>query len=328
MGQNIAFINLPYFARQEVLKQEVSNLLMTLMNVYALIIVISILVILFVSNYVSRPLAILKKHMQEVRLGKKNQKIEWKGIEEINTLVDEYNIMIDALEVSSDKLAKSERESAWREMAKQVAHEIKNPLTPMKLSVQYMMRAYGENTEDQKERIQSLSNTLIEQIDTLADIATAFSNFADMPKSSMVRQEINSVIRTATELYDERENVSIFLNCNKQYYLNIDKSQWIRVFNNLIKNSIQATNDSGNIEIRISMEQKADKLIIQFQDNGKGIPIEMQSMIFTPKFTTKTQGAGLGLAMVKSIVSNSNGDIRLDVSNENGSVFVIEMPIE
>ena len=328
MGQNIAFINLPYFARQEVLRQEVSNLLMTLMNVYALIIVISILVILFVSNYVSRPLAILKKHMQEVGLGKKNQKIEWKGIEEINALVDEYNIMIDALEISSNKLAKSERESAWREMAKQVAHEIKNPLTPMKLSVQYMMRAYGENTEDQKERIQSLSNTLIEQIDTLADIATAFSNFADMPKSSMDRQEINSVIRTATELYNERENVSIILDCKKQFYLNIDKSQWIRVFNNLIKNSIQAANDSGNIEIRISIEQKADKLIIQFQDNGKGIPIEMQAMIFTPKFTTKTQGAGLGLAMVKSIVSNSNGDIWLKISNENGSVFVIEMPIK
>jgi len=326
-GENIAFINLPYFARQEVLKQEVLNLLMTLMNVYALIIVLSILVILMVSNYASRPLAILKKHMQEVGIGKANKKIEWQGIEEINALVDEYNRMIDALAISSNKLAKSERESAWREMAKQVAHEIKNPLTPMKLSVQYMMRTFN-NTENQKERIESLSNTLIEQIDTLADIASAFSDFADMPKSIIDIQEINAIIRATTELYSDRTNVNIKLNCKEKYWVYIDKNQWIRVFNNLIKNSIQAVNNDGVVNISISLYENNNRLIIEVKDNGKGVAEEMKEMIFSPKFTTKTKGAGLGLAMVRNIVKNSDGNIKLESSNENGSVFIIDLPLQ
>ncbi len=327
-GKNIAYINLPYFARQEVLKQDLLTLLMTLMNVYSLIIVLSILVILIVSNYASRPLAIIKKHMQEVSLGTTNKKIEWRGIEEINVLVDEYNRMIDALEISSDKLAKSERESAWREMAKQVAHEIKNPLTPMKLSVQYMMRTYNENTADNKERIASLSNTLIEQIDTLANIASAFSDFADMPKSISDIQEINSVIKAATELYNDELNVKINLDCKNKYWVYIDKTQWIRVFNNLIKNSIQAANNRKEVNINISLSEKDDILIIKIKDNGKGIPENKRDMIFVPKFTTKTKGAGLGLAMVKNIVNNSDGNIRLESSNENGSVFIIELPLK
>ena len=325
-GENIAFINLPYFARQEVLKQEVLNLLMTLMNVYALIIVLAILVILIVSNYASRPLAILKKHMQEVGIGKANKKIEWQGIEEINALVDEYNRMIDALAISSSKLAKSERESAWREMAKQVAHEIKNPLTPMKLSVQYMMRTF-DNTENQKERIESLSNTLIEQIDTLADIASAFSDFADMPKSMIDIQEINSIIKAVTELYSDRQNVNIELDCKEKYWVYIDKSQWIRVFNNLIKNSIQAVSNDGEVNINISLYESNSRLIIEIKDNGKGVAEDMKEMIFSPKFTTKTKGAGLGLAMVRNIVSNSDGNIKLESSDENGSVFIIDLPL-
>lgn len=327
-GVSIAFINLPYFARVEVLRSEISSLLMTLMNVYTLIIVLSVLVILFVSNYISRPLTMLKEHLQKVSLGKENHKIQWQGIEEIDALVEEYNRMIDALALSSEKLAKSERESAWREMAKQVAHEIKNPLTPMKLSVQYMMRSYDSNEENNKEKIQSLSNTLIEQIDTLSDIATAFSDFANMPKSINEVYEISSIIKSAIALFNDEDSVNIQLLTDEKYWAHIDKNQWLRVFNNLIKNSIQAAENNKTILIEISLEQKDNFLAIQFCDNGRGIPEEMKDKIFVPNFTTKTKGAGLGLAMVRNIINNSNGSIRFESVANEGTCFFIELPLQ
>lgn len=326
-GETIAYLNLPYFAREEFLKKEISSLLMTLMNVYTLIIVLSILVILVVSNYITRPLSMLKQRLQEVSLGKEIQKIEWHGIEEIKTLVDEYNQMIDALAISSDKLAKSERETAWREMAKQVAHEIKNPLTPMKLSIQYLLHSYNENDENNKDRIRSLSNTLIEQIDTLSDIATAFSDFAKMPKSVEEYHDIRAVIKSVIDLFSDQKDVYIEFNYEEEQLVNIDKNQWIRVFNNLIKNSIQATTEGNKTEIKIKLQRSGNSLKITFSDNGKGIPEDMKDKIFTPNFTTKSNGTGLGLAMVKSIVNNSGGEIHFASTPNIGTDFYITIPI-
>lgn len=326
-GENIGYINLPYFAREEFLKREISSLLMTLMNVYTLIIVLSILAILVVSNYITRPLIMLKQRLQEVSLGKEIQKIEWHGIEEIKTLVDEYNQMIDALAISSEKLSKGERESAWREMAKQVAHEIKNPLTPMKLSIQYLLHSYNENDENNKERIRSLSNTLIEQIDTLSDIATAFSDFAKMPKSVQEFQDLGAVIKSVIDLFIDQNNVVIEFNCEEEQLVNIDKSQWIRVFNNLIKNSIQATEEGNITHIKIILQRFEKNLKITFSDKGKGIPEDMRDKIFTPNFTTKTKGTGLGLAMVKNIVNNSGGEIHFASTPNIGTDFYITIPL-
>ena len=327
-GESIAFLNLPYFAHEEVLQTEISSLLLALMNVYTLVIVLSVLVILLVSNYVSRPISMLKERLQAVGMGKANQKIEWHGIEEFDALVEEYNKMIDALAISSGKLAKSERETAWREMAKQVAHEIKNPLTPMKLSVQYMMRTYDAHDPNQKDKIFSLSNTLIEQIDTLANIASAFSDFATMPKSINELQEVNSIIRSAMELFKEEDKINIQLNSNQEYWAFIDKKQWLRVFNNLIKNSIQAVEGENEVTIIIDMQSVDNKLYIKFSDNGKGIPEEMKDLIFVPNFTTKSKGAGLGLAMVKSIINNSEGSIRFESKANMGTTFFIELPLQ
>jgi signal transduction histidine kinase len=327
LGENIGYLNLPYFAREEFLKKEISSLLMTLMNVYTLIIVLSILVILVVSNYITRPLSMLKQRLQEVSLDKEIQKIEWHGIEEIKTLVDEYNQMVEKLALSSEKLAKSERESAWREMAKQVAHEIKNPLTPMKLSIQYLLHSYNENDENNKDRIRSLSNTLIEQIDTLSDIATAFSDFAKMPNYNQERHDLRSVIKSVIDLFTDQESVKIEFNCEQEQLVNIDKNQWIRVFNNLIKNSIQATEEGKKTEIKINLHRTDTQLKITFSDNGKGIPEEMKDKIFSPNFTTKTKGTGLGLAMVKNIVNNSGGEIHFASTPNIGADFYISIPL-
>ncbi len=327
LGENIGYLNLPYFAREEFLKKEISSLLMTLMNVYTLIIVLSILVILVVSNYITRPLSMLKQRLQEVSLGKEIQKIEWQGIEEIKTLVDEYNKMIDALAISSEKLAKSERETAWREMAKQVAHEIKNPLTPMKLSIQYLLHSYNENDENNKERIRSLSKTLIEQIDTLSDIATAFSDFAKMPKYTQEFLDLRLVIKSVIDLFKDQKDVEIEFDCHQEQLVNIDKNQWIRVFNNLINNSIQATEKGKKTHIKISLVRTDTSLKITFSDNGKGIPVEMKDKIFSPNFTTKTKGTGLGLAMVKNIINNSGGEIHYASTLNIGTDFYISIPL-
>ena len=326
-GEIIALLNLPYFAKEEILKSEVSTLLMALMNVYTLIIVVAILLILFVSKYISRPLLMLKLHMQGVKMGKDNNKIEWSGIEEIQALVSEYNKMIDALEISSEKLAKSERETAWREMAKQVAHEIKNPLTPMKLSVQYMMHSYDENGKNQKEKLQSLSNTLVEQIDALTDIATAFSDFANMPKSTKEMHNMASIINATADIYKDYNNVQINLNLDSEIIIRIDKNQWLRVYNNLFKNSIQAIISEQQMLIDVSLNRVGDDVVVIFKDNGQGISEEMKDRIFVPSFTTKTTGSGLGLAMVRNIVNNSDGDISFESELGKGTSFIIKLKV-
>ncbi len=326
-GEIIAFLNLPYFAKEEVLKNEVSSLLMTLMNVYTLIVVISILLILFVSRYISRPLSMLRSHLQHVVIGEENNKIEWHGIEEIQDLVNEYNKMIDALALSSDKLAKTERESAWREMAKQVAHEIKNPLTPMKLSVQYMMHSYDENGENQKEKLQKLANTIVEQIDVLTDIATAFSDFANMPKSLIENNNMGSIISTVADTYKDLENVDINLELSENIDFSFDKSQWMRVYNNLFKNSIQAAISNQRLKIDVKMFVDDNMVNIIFADNGRGFDTDMHDKIFVPNFTTKTTGSGLGLAMVKNIINNSGGGIDFSSTPGEGTIFKIKLKI-
>ena len=324
----VAFLNLPYFARQRELQNEVSSFLMTLMNVYTFIIVLSIIVILLISNYISRPLRMIKEKLQKLTLGGTNEKIEWKGEDEIGHLVTEYNRMVDQMAIKADLLAKSERESAWREMAKQVAHEIKNPLTPMKLSVQYLLRSWNEKDPDWEDRLKRLSETLIQQIDTLSDIATAFSDFAKMPKSNNERIELNDIITNAIELYADFDNLQINFKEDsvQNMYIYADRKQLLRVFNNLIKNAVQSfeLNQTGFIDINIQAELNEYK--IQIRDNGCGIPKDKKKMIFIPNFTTKSKGTGLGLAMVKNIILNLGGMISFESEEGKGTTFTIRLP--
>ena len=324
----VAYLNLPHFARQSELQNEISSFLMTLMNVYTFIIVLSIIVILLISNYISRPLRMIKEKLQKLTLGERNEKIEWGGEDEIGHLITEYNHMVDQMAIKADLLAKSERESAWREMAKQVAHEIKNPLTPMKLSVQYLIRSWNEKDPDWEDRLHRLSETLIQQIDTLSDIASAFSDFAKMPKSNSEKIELNDTITHAIELYADYDNLQInFTADNKQsYYIYADKKQLIRVFNNLIKNSIQSFELNQNGFVDIDILEHNQQYIIHLRDNGCGIAEDQKEMIFVPNFTTKTTGTGLGLAMVKNIILNLGGSIRFESEEGKGTVFTIALP--
>ncbi|MES2592518.1 MAG: ATP-binding protein [Bacteroidota bacterium] len=326
-GKILAYLNLPYFAKQNELEREISGFLVALINIYVLLFALSIISAIFISNYVTKPLKLIQDKLSKIKLGKTNELIEWQEKDEIGSLVSEYNRMILELTKSADLLAKSERESAWREMAKQVAHEIKNPLTPMKLSVQHLKRIWKDDAPDMEEKMERLTQTIIEQIDTLSTIATEFSNFAKMPKANLEKINVQEVLQSSIALFHDFENVHVDFENGliEEAFVLADKEQLLRVFNNLIKNAIQAIPENRKGEIKIELKEENHDFIISIQDNGTGIADEVLDKIFVPNFTTKTAGMGLGLAMVKSIIESSNGKIWFETKIDEGSRFYISL---
>lgn len=322
----IAYLNLPYFARQDELTTEISTFLVAFINIYVILIAIAIYLALIISKYISKPIQLLKEKLSTLKIGNIEQKIEWKKSDEIGDLVSEYNRMVDEIAKSAELLARSERESAWREMARQIAHEIKNPLTPMKLSVQYLQKAWDEKLPGWEERLNRFSKTIVEQIDSLSIIASAFSDFANMPKSKFRKTELTGIIQNAIGLFKDSSPVSFSLISDGEHLILGDKEQLLRVFNNLIKNAIQAIRypHEGIISIRIYRE--GDKHRIIFNDNGEGIPEDQHEKVFSPNFTTKSGGMGLGLAMVKNTIHNMGGTISFESMQEKGTTFFIELP--
>ncbi len=325
-GEIIAYLNLPYFAKQSGLQKEILTLLSALVNIYVLLIIIAVAIALFISRKITEPFEVIGKNIQQVKLGTENKPIEWNSNDEIGRLVTEYNRMIQKLGESAETLAKSERESAWREMAKQVAHEIKNPLTPMKLSVQQLQRSYKEQSPGWDKNIERMTRTLIEQIDTLAHIASEFSNFAKMPKANNEKINITDAVAIIAALYNETENCKIeFNSADSSLFVFADREQLQRVFNNLLKNAIQSIPEGREGKISISVERKENRALVKIADNGIGISDELKDKIFTPNFTTKTTGMGLGLAMVKNIIENSGGSIWFETAADNGTVFFVTL---
>ena len=325
----LAYVNLPYFAKQNEFENELSEFFTALINIYGMLFLISVIIAIFFANYISEPLRLIRQKISALQFGQSYEVINWNSNDEIGALVKEYNKKVMELEANAQKLAKSERESAWREMAKQVAHEIKTPLTPMKLSVQHLQRFTNENPAELQEKIKKTTNMLIEQIDTLANIANAFSNFAKMPKANTEKIDLIPIIKNTINLFDEddKKNYSIQLNTKVQS-ANIvaDKNQLIRVFTNLIKNAVQAIPSEKNGTVEITVTTKDNNFEIVVKDNGIGINEEQKNHIFTPSFTTKNKGMGLGLAMVKNIIENIDGTIRFEsIPNETTS-FIMEIP--
>ncbi|MDD2634158.1 MAG: ATP-binding protein [Bacteroidales bacterium] len=325
----IAYLNLPYFARQNEFKKEISNFVIAFSNVFLALILISIIIGIFISRQLTRPLVIIQDKIRSMDIKKKAEKIIYTKNDELGGLIREYNRKVDELSESASKLAQSEREMAWREMAKQIAHEIKNPLTPMKLSVQYLERAYDKKDENWEKTYRKVSKNLIEQIDVLSGIASEFSNFAKMPISRKEIINIKDVILTTAQLYETTEDVDIGtkLRIKTEGLIYADKEQMIRVFTNLVKNSIQAIPDDRYGKIIISLEETDNSYIAKVIDNGCGISETMIHKIFQPNFTTKSSGTGLGLSMVKSILISNNATILFNTEEDIGTEFVIEIPI-
>jgi len=323
----LAYMNLPYFAKQNELENDLSSFYTALLNIYGLLFLISAIIAVFFANYISEPLRMIKDKISALQLGKSYEQIDWQSNDEIGSLVLEYNQKVLELERSAQLLIKSERESAWREMAKQVAHEIKNPLTPMKLSIQQLQRLANDNPDDLNDRIDRTAKTLIEQIETLTKIADEFSSFAKMPKADESTIAILPIIETTIDLFNKTTNIKLTNNCTSNPTIVADKDQISRVFNNLIKNALQAIPDDRTGEIKITLQDKNEVVLISIKDNGTGIPEDKKDKIFVPNFTTKTTGMGLGLAIVKNIIEAINGSIRFETQENIGTTFFIELPI-
>ena len=322
----LAYINLPFFSHQEDLKREVSDFLVAFMNLYVLFILLSVFVSFIISKYLSAPLSMLVSRIGAIQLGKRNAKIDWNKQDEIGRLVSEYNRMIDELEKSAEQLAKSERESAWREMARQVAHEIKNPLTPMKLSVQHLQKAWDEKTGDFTARIQRFSKVMSDQIDSLSHIASEFSDFAKMPAAVRVNLDLIELISTVVSMYSGLPNVNLeAVSSLKSATISGDQKQLIRVFTNLLNNAIQAIGNKEQGKISITVTKENENFVIRIEDNGKGISDEVAEKIFLPNFTTRSGGTGLGLAIVQEIIHGLKGEVKFS-STEKGTIFTILLP--
>ncbi len=315
----------PYFEDVSFSENELNNFLRNLYQIYILLFIGVIFIAYFLSKYVTRSLETIRSRMATTGLEKQNEKIYLKNAtREIDSLVNSYNKMIDDLAESAEKLARTEREQAWQEMARQVAHEIKNPLTPMRLTVQSFQQMYDPNDPDNKQKLKEFTKLLIQQIDTMTDVAEAFSNFATLPKSKMKTSDLVEVTQLAVSIFNQ-EHI-IFSSNQAHIFHELDRTQWIRVITNLVQNGLQSVPKKRVPQIGIHIIGDVDISTISITDNGSGIPSDLKDKIFEPKFTTKSSGMGLGLGIVKNIIDSHGGLIAYVSTPEKGTTFTITLP--
>ncbi len=323
-----AYINIPYFTSRPELEQEISNFLVTIINLNAFIFLLAGLIALLITNRITRSFAVISDKMKEVSLGRNNEPIVWNREDEIGELVREYNKMLARVSESAEALAKSEREGAWREMARQVAHEIKNPLTPMKLSIQYLQKAIHNNQDNVKELSASVAGTLVEQIDHLSKIAADFSQFANIGNTHVELFDLHEVIGSLKELYRPDPYVNLlWYPVSERIMVRADKTQMNRLFTNLLTNAVQASPAQETSKIIIDERVEEEDIIISIRDHGSGIADELKDRIFVPNFTTKSSGTGLGLAMCKGITEQAKGQIWFETEQDKGSTFFVRLPL-
>jgi signal transduction histidine kinase len=322
----LGVLNLPYLEDDGFYDKELNNFLIRLGQVYSFMLIVAFAIAYFLSSYITKSLKTISDRINETSFNQKNKKIVLEASsKEINLLIAAYNRMVDELEISAVKLAQSEREEAWREMAKQVAHEIKNPLTPMRLTVQSFQRKFNPNDEDIKQKMNDYSETLIQQIDTMNAVASAFSNFASMPAQQNETLNVVEVVELTLDIFNEEHIV--FESESPEIISKIDRTQLIRIITNLVKNAIQSIPEQENKRVAVTVKKQDNNVLISVEDNGVGIRPEDINRIFEPKFTTKNSGMGLGLGIIKNIIENYKGTITFETEFGKGTKFTVSLPI-
>jgi nitrogen fixation/metabolism regulation signal transduction histidine kinase len=320
------FIGLPFFDSEKELDSKLIQLFTTIMNIFTAMFIVFMVLTYVASRALTVPLKLVTQKLKQTTLTGQNEKLDYHSADEIGLLVSEYNNMLLKLEESKKELATREKEAAWREMARQVAHEIKNPLTPMKLSLQYLQKAIAEKRENTELLISKISGTLITQINTLSDIATSFSNFTAMPDLKPEKINIANILRQCADLHQDAGN-RIKINIPPGDYCVIaDESLMVRTFNNLLINALQAIPVGRLPCVQVSLQKTSSGLVlISVQDNGSGIPPEIQHKVFIPNFSTKFSGSGIGLAVAKRGIETAGGKIWFHTT-EAGTTFFIQLP--
>lgn len=329
-NRTVAYIGLPNYGNESDYQSKISLFVNTLINIYALVFVAIGVLAVFLANQITSPLTFIQESIRKTKLGQINKPIVWSRHDEIGALIKEYNKMIAALEESARKLARSEREHAWREMAKQIAHEIKNPLTPLKLGVQLLERSWKEQDPNFDIKFDRFNKSFIEQIDNLSTIASEFSNFAKMPDTKLEKLQVLPIIEESKRMYGNAEATEIIVDNQVDHHVLIwgDKGQLSRSFNNLFKNAIEAAAANAvHCLIYVKIFVDASDLVIEVADNAKGIDLALQDRIFVPSFTTTSSGTGLGLAFVKQAVENAGGSVTFSSIINEGTTFYLRFPV-
>jgi two-component system nitrogen regulation sensor histidine kinase NtrY len=324
-GKPYGVLFFPYFEDVSFSENELNTFLQSLYQIYLLMLIVAIIMAYFISKYISRSLETFREKIDQTGLLKENEKIQLKNApRDIASLINSYNKMIDELEKSATLLARTQREQAWQEMAKQVAHEIKNPLTPMRLTVQNFQRRFSVDDPYNAKKIDEFSQILLEQIDTMSDVANAFSDFATLPKPKLLKSDLVEITRRSLEIFED--GIITFKTSDEKIMLSLDKTQWIRVTTNIVQNALQAVKQGQDPKIKVSIKKGEKNVKVYFSDNGIGIPKSIQSKVFEPKFTTKTKGMGLGLGIVKNIIDSQKGKIEYTTS-EKGTTFIVTLKL-
>lgn len=323
----IGILKLPDIPDDGYYEKELNNFLIRLAQVYSFMIAMAFGFAYFLSSFITKPIYDFAEKLRETSLNQKNEKIPFSAkIKEINMLLLAYNRMIEELERNAIKLAQNERDLAWREMAKQVAHEIKNPLTPMRLTIQSFQRKFDPEDPNIKQKLNDFSESLIQQIDTMSAVASAFSDFASMPAQQNEMLNVVEVVELTLDIF--HEDFIVFECSEKEIISKIDRTQLIRVITNLIKNAIQAIPENQETKmILVTIQRVKNEVVILIKDNGTGINPEHINNIFEPKFTTKNSGMGLGLGIIKNIIENYNGTITFETKFGRGTIFTVTLPI-
>jgi len=339
-GEIVGIISLPTLYRQTQIEQDMAKTSAFIFGGYAIVLVLIVGLGTFFANRISSPIKRLTDATRRVSSGELDVEVQAQSKDELGTLVDSFNRMIRDVKKSRKELALAERELAWREMAKQVAHEIKNPLTPMKLLAQHLQQAYRDKAKNFSEIFETATQTLIEQIDALGRIASEFSRFAKMPQRQYERCSVNELLLDTVHLFEqsettEKKEVDFELNFSDNIpEILADKEELRRVFINIVRNGIQAihtavsdqaTSRKGKVHIQTTLENGSVRITIS--DNGCGIPDEIKDRLFEPNFSTKTDGMGLGLAISKKIIDDLNGRIEIASQVGKGTEVKIVLPI-
>jgi two-component system nitrogen regulation sensor histidine kinase NtrY len=321
-------VSIPYYNADSLLNSKRSQFLTSFLVAFIGLFLVFYLLSEKLVLSVTRPLIMISEKLRSVVLSGTNKPLEYKSRDEIGLLVKEYNKMIVSLDASKVALSHSEKESAWREMAKQVAHEIKNPLTPMKLMLQHLKYRLGNNDNEEIMGMSKSMGSLITHIDSLGDIASSFAVFAKMPFPVNVRFLVNQSIEEQVLLFSEDKHVHVnYFKADQNFYIKFDPKLLSRIIMNILVNAKQSKESGRLVSIEVKVIERLGNVLISVADNGQGIANELKDKVFIPNFTTKGSGSGIGLAVAKRGVEQGGGEIWFKTFVDVGTTFFIQFPI-
>jgi two-component system, NtrC family, nitrogen regulation sensor histidine kinase NtrY len=334
-GKQFAFLELPFYSRDRKQRVDVSETWTYNATILTMLLVLGICIIYIRTSKNIEPIQHIADQLSRLRLGKKerNEPIPWDKKDEIGVLIEAYNNKVAELEDTYGRLGEAEREGAWRDMAKQVAHEVRNPLTPMKLIVQHLEMMRLQKNDNLEEYLIRSNKVLLDQIDSLEKIVSEFASFARIPQKANNEMFVfNDLVSSVANLFsqpDDDKEIEFFLNIpEERYTVYADRSLLVNALNNLVKNAIQAISHDRKGRVSVSLYRRNSLAVVRISDNGSGIPKDIQDKIFTPNFTTKAYGSGIGLLITKNIIQSVNGKIYFETVENEGTDFFIELEIQ